>query len=167
MPGFIARLRDLVKLIEALEELKKPLAENAPCFRGALACGFTPLHFETLLGAHLRKRLPGKRVRLDTGPFGDLRGNLERLHKAPIEVLVVIIEWQDLDSRLGIRTLGGWRTTDLPEIVNSTAQAIGSKPARSDARTKSLRSLVLKKSSSTNQFNLNGRRWTSGWTGTS
>jgi FkbH-like protein len=38
---------------------------------------------------------------------------------------VVIIEWQDLDARLGIRTLGGWRTTDLPEIVNSTAQAIG------------------------------------------
>jgi len=114
-----------VKLVDALEELKKPLAKDAPCFRGGLACGFTPLHFETFLRAHLRKRLPGKQVRLDTGLFGDLRGNLERLYKAPTEAQVVIIEWQDLDSRLGIRTLGGWRITDLSDIVNSTAQMLG------------------------------------------
>jgi len=113
-----------VKLIDALEILKHPRSDNAPAFRLGLACGFTPLHFETFLRAHLSQRFPGKRVHLDTGLFGDLIGNVERLARAPEETLMVVIEWQDLDPRLGIRSLGGWRTTDLQDIVTSVDQAI-------------------------------------------
>lgn len=120
----VAGIGDLLKLIDALEKLKHLLPEDAACFRGALACGFTPLHFDTFLRAHLTTRLSGKRVQLDTGLFGDLRGNLERLQKVPGEGLIVVIEWQDLDSRLGVRTLGGWSATDLPDIVSSAAQAL-------------------------------------------
>lgn len=113
-----------MKLIDALEKLKQPLPESAPFFRGALACGFTPLHFDTFLRAHLTSRLSGKRVQLDTSLFGDLRGNLERLQKGPAEALIVAIEWPDLDPRLGVRTLGGWGVTDLPDIVSSVAEAL-------------------------------------------
>lgn len=109
----------LVKLPDALQKLNQPLPEDAPCFRAALVCGFTPLHFDTFLRAHLTSRLSGKRVQLDTGLFGDLRGNLERLTKGPAEALIVVIEWPDL-----VRTLGGWRTTDLPDTVSWAAQTL-------------------------------------------
>ena len=63
-------------------------------------------------------------MQLDTGLFGDLRGNLERLGKRPSEVLFVVLEWPDLDPRLGVRTLGGWKTAHLPDIVSSAAHAL-------------------------------------------
>jgi FkbH-like protein len=116
--------REPVKLIDALEKLRQPLPGDAPCFRGTLACGFTPLHFDTFLRAHLALRLSGKRVHLETGLFGDLRGNLERFQKRSTEALFVVIEWPDLEPRLGVRTLGGWSATDLPDIVNSAAQVL-------------------------------------------
>jgi FkbH-like protein len=117
-------VRESVNLIDALEILKQPLPEDAPHFRGALACSFTPVHLQTFLRAHLRKRLPGKQVDLDIGLYGDLKGNIERLEKLPSDALFVAIEWQDVDSRLGIRTLGGWRTTDLVDIVESASETI-------------------------------------------
>lgn len=113
-----------MKLLDALQKLNQPLAEDTPRFRAALACGFTPLHFDTFLRAHLTTRLSGKRVQLDAGVFGDLRGNVERLQRGPAEALIAVIEWPDLDSRLGLRTLGGWRATDLLDIVSSAAQAL-------------------------------------------
>lgn len=118
------RVREFVNLIDALEILKQPLPEDASHFRGALACGFTPIHLQAFLRAHLRKRLPGKQVDLDIGLFGDLKGNIERLQKLPSDALFLAMEWQDVDSRLGIRTLGGWRTTDLVDIVESASEAI-------------------------------------------
>jgi FkbH-like protein len=117
-------VREFVNLTDALEILKQPLPDDAAHFRGALACSFTPLHLQTFLRAHLRKRLPGKQVDLDIGLFGDLQGNVERLQKLPSDALFVAIEWQDVDSRLGIRTLGGWRRTDLVDIVESASEAI-------------------------------------------
>lgn len=36
-------MRESVNLIDALEILKQPLPEDAARFRGALACGFTPV----------------------------------------------------------------------------------------------------------------------------
>jgi len=114
--------QDSVKLIDALELLKKPVSENAPALRVFLDCGFTPLHLQTFLAAHLRALLPQHRVEIKTGLFGDLAGNLERLSPSDVEVVAVVMEWQDLDPRLGIRSLGGWRSTDLPDIVESAHQ---------------------------------------------
>jgi len=113
-----------VKLIEALEILEHTQSRNGAVFRAGLACGFTPLHFETFLRAHLSRRFSGRRVHLDTGLFGDLIGNVERLSGAPPEALIVAIEWQDLDARLGIRALGGWRAVDLQDMVTSVGQVI-------------------------------------------
>ena len=68
-----------MNLIDALERLKIPVAEKARPLRIFLACGFTPLHLETFLAAHLRNLYPTRRVELNSGLFGDLIGNLERL----------------------------------------------------------------------------------------
>jgi FkbH-like protein len=113
-----------VRLIDALAIIRGPLAENAPLLRLFLACSFTPLHFQTFLAAGLRERSPLERAEVTTGLFGDLAGSIERLQVADCDVLVVVIEWQDLDLRLGIRNLGGWRVADLPDIVSSAERMI-------------------------------------------
>jgi FkbH-like protein len=113
-----------VKLIEALVINRRPVTEGASLFRVFLACGFTPLHLQTFLTASLRERAPLERPEVTTGLFGDLTGNVERLQSADRDALVIIIEWQDLDLRLGIRNLGGWRVAELPDIVNSAERMI-------------------------------------------
>ncbi|MEK7762850.1 MAG: HAD-IIIC family phosphatase [Nitrospirota bacterium] len=112
-----------MKLIDALEVLKRPVLDAAPDLRVFLSCGFTPLHLQTFIAAQLRMQRPGHRVEVSTGLFGDLIGNIERLNLAGLESLAVVIEWADLDSRLAIRNLGGWRAADLPDIVKSSDQA--------------------------------------------
>ena len=62
-----------MKLIEALEILRRPVAE-APSLRIFLACGFTPLHLQTFLGAQLLLIVPEKRPDIKTGLFGDWLG---------------------------------------------------------------------------------------------
>ncbi len=113
-----------MNLIDALELIEEPVAENAPPVRVFLACGFTPLHLETFLAAHLRNLYPASRVELNSGLFGDLAGNLERLQPYEHDALAVVIEWQDLDSRLGLRTLGGWQVEKLSDIVNTVGQGL-------------------------------------------
>jgi FkbH-like protein len=108
-----------MNLIEALELSRQPAAAGASPLRIFLACGFTPLHLQTFLQAHLRLLLPASRVEIKTGLYGDLPGTLERLNSADVNALIVPLEWSDLDSRLGIRVLGGWQAADLREIVAS------------------------------------------------
>ena len=112
-----------MNLIEALEVLNKPGVPGAAVFKVFLACGFTPLHLQTFLGAHLRQRLAQRRVEVKVGVFGDLVGNIDRSRQEELECLAVAVEWQDLDPRLGIRTLGGWRAEDIPDIVESARRA--------------------------------------------
>lgn len=114
-----------MKLIDALAVAKRPVAEDASLLKVFLACGFTPLHLETFLTAALSGRSPLERAEVTTGLFGDLAGNIERFQSADYDLLVVLIEWQDLDPRLGIRRLGGWRVEDLPDIVNSAERMMG------------------------------------------
>ena len=113
-----------MNLIEALEVLRQPLSEDTQPFTVFLACGFTSLHLQTFLAAHLRERLPHQRIEVKTGLFGDLAGNIERHQGSSCDMLTVLIEWQDLDPRLGIRSLGGWAPTTLPDIVKSAIQAL-------------------------------------------
>jgi len=114
-----------MKLIDALAIARRPVAEDASLLRVFLACGFTPLHLETFLTAALSDRSPLERAEVTTGLFGDLAGNIERIQPGDCDALVVLIEWQDLDPRLGIRSLGGWRVADLPDIVNSAERMMG------------------------------------------
>jgi HAD superfamily phosphatase (TIGR01681 family) len=52
-----------------------------------------------------------------TGLFGDLQGNLERIEKDLPGNVAAVVEWEDLDPRLGIRRLGGWSPAQLSDIV--------------------------------------------------
>jgi FkbH-like protein len=114
-----------MKLMEALAVARRPMPESASLLKVFLACGFTPLHLETFLAAALSDRSPLERPELSAGLFGDLAGNIERIQLGDCDVLVAVIEWQDFDPRLGIRTLGGWRVEDLPDIVNSAEWMMG------------------------------------------
>jgi len=114
-----------MKLIDALAVARRPVAEDASPLKVFLACGFTPLHLETFLAAALSDRSPLERVEVTTGLFGDLAGNIERVEGEGPDVVVAVVEWQDLDARLGIRRLGGWRVEDLPDIVNSAERTMG------------------------------------------
>ena len=115
--------RDLLdrpmKLVEALEALKHNPPLESPALEIQLACGFTPLHFSTFLAAHIRREFPDHRVTIAHGVFGDLAGNLERLSNVQGSIVVTMIEWQDLDPRLGIRLLGGWNPGQLNDIVQT------------------------------------------------
>ena len=108
-----------MKLLEALELARKPVTADARTFGIHLACGFTPLHLQTFLAAHLRQSFPEHRIEIKTGLYGDLAGTLERLNATGFDALAVALEWFDLDPRLGIRTLGGWQVSALPEIISS------------------------------------------------
>jgi len=112
-----------MNLVEALELLAQPVLKDDPDFQVFLACGFTPLHLQTFLAAQLRIRLLRRRVGISTGLFGDLTGNIERLEPSGVHALAVVVEWGDLDPRLGIRSLGGWRPSNLPDIAESAEQA--------------------------------------------
>jgi FkbH-like protein len=53
-------------------------------------------------------------------------------------MVCVVVEWADLDPRLGIRSLGGWRSADIPDIVKSAHR----QSERLDARIKQLEEKV-------------------------
>ena len=121
-----------MKLAEALKVIQSVPA-HAPPLQVALLCGFTPLHLETFLRAHLCKLFPGRSPNVQTGLYGDLIGNLQRV--ADVSAAAVVIEWPDLDPRLGLRRLGGWEPSQLQDILsevnrscdllqNSTAAAV-------------------------------------------
>lgn len=103
-----------MKLAEALKVIRSALSD-APRLEVALLCGFTPLHLETFLRAHLCKLFPGRSSNVQTGLYGDLIGNLQRV--AGVSAAVVMIEWPDLDPRLGLRRLGGWEPSQLQDIL--------------------------------------------------
>ena len=59
-----------MKLIEALKIVQSPLPDSPRQLRILLACGFTPLHLQTFLAAHLRGRMPDYEPEISTGLFG-------------------------------------------------------------------------------------------------
>ena len=108
-----------MKLADALRiAAQNPPAAGAPPFNVALVCGFTPLHLETFLVAALRQRDPDRHVAVATGLFDDIPGTLRDLRGQPVDAVILVIEWSDIDARLGVRRLGGWSPSDLPAIVD-------------------------------------------------
>lgn len=107
-----------MKLLEALQTLKKAPADGEP-FVVALACGFEPLHLETLLAAHLQQAMPARRVSVRPGLYGDLAGNVARLGGVRAAAAAVVLEWADLDPRLGLRNRGGWLPASLPDVLDT------------------------------------------------
>jgi FkbH-like protein len=109
-----------MKLAEALKTIQAA-PPDAPPLEVALLCGFTPLHLQTFLEAHLCKLFPGHSPRVHTGFYGDLMGNLRRV--VDVAVAAVVIEWADLDPRLGLRRLGGWEPSQLPDILDEVSRS--------------------------------------------
>lgn len=106
-----------MKLSEALSIVQKadPAAASYPVL---LACGFSPLHLQTFLAAHLQSRLgSASTVQIQTGLYGSLADTLEQLTSFQGEAAALFVEWADLDPRLGYRSLGGWGS-NLAAAVN-------------------------------------------------
>ncbi|MGO9919369.1 MAG: HAD-IIIC family phosphatase [Isosphaeraceae bacterium] len=105
-----------MKLIEALNILKSPLPDGVSPWNVALVCGFTPAHLETFLAAQLRLLAVDRRPMIQSGVYGDCVGNLQRLVVSPPDAAAMVLEWPDLDPRLGLRHLGGWTIKHLGDI---------------------------------------------------
>lgn len=115
-----------MKISEALQTINGAPAE-APEFKVLLACGFTPLHLQTFLAAHLQRARPARRVVLRTGLFGDLAGTVRPAAVEQVHAVAVAMEWTDLDPRLGYRNLGGWgprEEADIAAQVRSSLTAL-------------------------------------------
>jgi FkbH-like protein len=111
-----------MKLAEALTIVQKTSAK-LPELPVALACGITPLHLQNYFAAHLQSACPDRKVRVSTGLFGDLAGTVEQLATQSLHAIALVMEWSDLDPRLGYRQLGGWgsdRLSDCVDVVRST-----------------------------------------------
>lgn len=106
-----------MKLSEALKILQSAPVEDAERFRSVLVCGFTPLHLHTFFAAHLQRAFPQYHIEVSTGLYGDLTGTLAQLFHRSVSSAAIVIEWPDLDPRLGWRQLGGWGPAELEDIL--------------------------------------------------
>jgi FkbH-like protein len=106
-----------VTITEALKVLQRA-PRDAAAFEVVLACGFTPLHLKTLTAAHLQTRIPDRRIQINTGLYGDVAGTLEGLNSR-VHAAALVLEWMDLDGRLGYREGGRWNPAALPDIVTT------------------------------------------------
>ena len=106
-------------ITEALK-ITQAAPRDARPFAVKLACGFTPLHLQTFLAAHLQQALPDRKVTITPGLFGDLAGTLESLSGAPpLDAIVIALEWADLDARLDYRSAGSWGLAAASDVVAS------------------------------------------------
>lgn len=97
-----------MKFTEALQAVQKA-DPHAPPYEVVLACGFTPLHLQTFLGAHLQQRLPSRCVKIRPGLYGDPAGTLQTATNSHgLQGAALVLEWFDLDPRLGYRGEGNW-----------------------------------------------------------
>jgi FkbH-like protein len=114
-----------MKLIEALnilETVKRRQGEPFSCF---LATGMNPLHLKTFLAAELGVFHHNQRIEIQRGLYGDFLGNLARLASADAHCGIVLMEWTDLDSRLGLRAVTTWSASVCADILsNAKARAL-------------------------------------------
>ena len=112
-----------MKLIEALELVRQDVSDGASPFRVSLVCSFTPAHLQTFLHAYLRHELPTRSIAITPGLYGDFWGTLARVENESPDAAVLLLEWSDLDPRLGLRSLGLWTPAALDEIlINAKAR---------------------------------------------
>ncbi len=107
-----------MKLAEALSIVRSAPVDGT-AFHVVLACGFTPLHLQNYLAAYLQKAMPDRRVHIETGLFEDALGTLTNLKNGQARAGVLVLEWADLDPRLGYRHLGGWGQRVVPSILSN------------------------------------------------
>lgn len=126
-----------MRVSEALRIIQGAPADSEP-FAALLACGCAPLHLKTLFHAHLQQRLPQRRVSVVEGLYGDLAGTLERSRR-DLHAAAIVLEWSDLDARLGYRSAGQWSRAAGSDIVNSVSTALARIAAAIEAMERSVR----------------------------
>ena len=114
----------MMKLIEALKIVKGMKQRSGGALRCFLASGINPLHFSSFLAAELGLLYPDRCVEIVEGLYGDIAGNLARLADAGAEFGAILIEWSDLDPRLGVRSSARWSPSEVDDIV-ATARERG------------------------------------------
>ena len=87
-----------------------------------LVCGFQPLHLVTFLQAHFALRFPDEAADVQTGLYGDLEQTLITCAGSQAEAAAVVIEWSDVDPRLGLRSAGGWALSVQADILEICRQ---------------------------------------------
>jgi len=70
-----------------------------------------------MVEAHCVQRFPNEAIEVKTGLYGDLEGTLSLAAKSQADAAVVVIEWSDLDPRLGFRGSGGWALSLQADIL--------------------------------------------------
>jgi FkbH-like protein len=108
-----------MKLTEALEILKGIKSRKGEVFTCFLATGTNPLHLNTFLAAELSLLFAHLRIEIQQGLFGDFAGNLRRLASNEAHCGIVLMEWTDLDPRLGIRTMAAWSPSVYSDILST------------------------------------------------
>ena len=104
-----------MKISEALNILNLADRKARP-YDVFLAAGFTPLHLQTFLAAHLQLGLPDRYVKVATGLFGNLASELEKTAETRAANIVIVLEWADVDPRLGYRAAAPWDKDALIDI---------------------------------------------------
>lgn len=79
---------------------------------------------ETFLRAYLKRVFPDRDVKISVGLFGDLIGNVQRISAMQADSSVLLLEWEDLDPRLGVRRPGDWTTSAYAGIVDSALASL-------------------------------------------
>jgi FkbH-like protein len=108
-----------MKLLEALnilEGVKRRKGESFTCF---VATGMNPLHLGTFLAAELSLIYPSHKIDIQRGLYGDFLGNLDRLAGAEADCGIVLMEWADLDPRLGLRNVAAWSPSTCTDILSN------------------------------------------------
>src|SRR5688500_14935344 len=113
-----------MKLVEALKVVNAARRSEHPVETFWLACGFTPLHLATFLSAHLQSRSSTRRVAVEIGLYGDLFGTLSRAAREDSAGTTVVVEWSDLDPRLGLRAAGGWAPAASADVVRTATASL-------------------------------------------
>ena len=90
-----------------------------------VACGFELLYLPAFLQAHYQTQFPGNRLVVGGGLYGDLPGNLARAAAAEATATAVILQWGDLDPRLGLRSTGPWSGAAEREVRADVAGRLG------------------------------------------
>jgi FkbH-like protein len=79
---------------------------------------------KTLVQAHLQQALPGRGVAISTGLFGSLADTIGGAAKQKPHGMVVVIEWVDLDPRLGYREAQAWGPKVSASVVDTCREAL-------------------------------------------
>lgn len=112
------KISEALKIVNSVDLAARP-------YEVSLVAGFTPLHLQTFLAANLQRALPDRRVKVTTGLFGDMAGELEKATKSNTLNIVAVLEWADIDARLGHRAATSWDTKTLSDIQATAPVTFG------------------------------------------